>query len=254
MYETLLKFWEKYRISLSLNLIAIGLLTTFSIKYTYDMEMEFKNYIDSNQKILEEHSGRILELEKKNDEIVKRIGTLEIKDNKVSKIEYNKDNTDTLLEEYSYVLNKTDGSRTDLSIEELEYGIEQMNLRNLNPHLLFNIILLESGVKRDYSGINGGHGYSNLNDSIYREMYHTLSLGEYGMNKPIGKMSILVTCEYLYQKVKEFNGDFEKVCFAFNGRGYSYYGILDEYLKTNSKISFKDITKQYIDSTSKEEL
>jgi soluble lytic murein transglycosylase-like protein len=107
-----------------------------------------------------------------------------------------------LYNKYGYAIKDTDGSRTDLSYEDLQYGVDLMKQYGYNPHILFSMGMVESNFNSDcYMNSTGAAGYLQIIPStgkfIYKKLLH--KKGKYVHSKIMKdtKLNIQMAVAYL---------------------------------------------------------
>lgn len=156
-----------------------------------------------------------------------------------------------LYEEYEYVLVDSMGNRTDMTYEQLEYGIDRMKSNGINPHLLFSIIMVESGGHEDAANPSSSAlGYGQLIASTGKSMYKLLGYtGNYNHQQMAtnGKLNIEMCSLLISRNMKQYNGDVNKVLCLYTGSNpvnQGYVNKLSKYLAMGGT-SLAEIQNQY---------
>ena len=141
-----------------------------------------------------------------------------------------------LYDKYSYAIINECNERTDLTYSEITYGEQLMSERDLNPHLLFASIMLESGGNPNaVNDIYGATGYGQFIDSTAEFVWNNL-LGYEGYYSDIrkdGPSNILMMAEY-YDYLYSIKDNTFEVIKHYSGNitdegTYKYLAKLNDY-------------------------
>lgn len=154
-----------------------------------------------------------------------------------------------LLNKYEYVL-MTGKNRTDVTYEQLQFGVDEMVKRDLNPHLLYGIIKLESnGNEKAKNPKSTATGYCQFLKGTGKWVYEKhLNKGKYNHTMALdGYVNIEMGAEYISYLMKKYNGDIMKSMLEYNGSelGEAYYHKVDNILKSGANINLAKIQQQY---------
>ena len=124
-----------------------------------------------------------------------------------------------LYDKYEYALVSNE-KRTELTYEEVKYGEELMLANNLNPHLMFGSIMVESNANR--TAVNtrsGAAGYGQFLDSTARWLWvDVLGNETYDSNiRKDGKTNILMMATYYNYLYPVTNWNTFKVIKRYSG-------------------------------------
>ena len=131
---------------------------------------------------------------------------------------------------YEYALYDTEGNRNDITLELLEFGIAKCNEEEINPDLLFGIIMVESEghaeATNTSSGAAGlGQFLPGTGEFIANE-YLDLSY-EHSTTPYDAQTSIAMIVEYLAHLKDKYYGDIVSMLMEYSGGdlnyAYNYY-------------------------------
>lgn len=153
-----------------------------------------------------------------------------------------------LYDKYEYIL-MYNNERTDLTYDELQFGIEEMDKRGINPHLLTGVIYLESKGRRDCANSKStARGYGQFIAGTGKWVYEQrFKRGTYNHDMAFdGYLNIEMCAEYLGYLMDKNNGSVMNTLLDYNGRelGSVYYNIVNNIIKT-SNIDLNQIENEY---------
>lgn len=160
-------------------------------------------------------------------------------------------NRKELYDEYSYVLVDESGNRTDMTYEQLEYGIGLMEKEGIDPDMLFSIIMVESRAHEDAANSSStARGYCQILESTARSMYASLGRDPSQYNHEAmatdGKLNMELGVELISRNMEKYDGDVDKVMSLYTGgvsRGY--YDRLEKYLNKGGT-SMNGLKESYV--------
>lgn len=232
------RFWLINGKTITSSIISFCITMIFVITFLHNSVSAMNDIVYESDNILLEVSATNQELNDMGDNSI----TMNCIEEKYNDIIY------SLYDEYSYVLFDTNNERTDMTIKQLKTGISEMEDRNINPHLLFNIISLESGTIELFYGVDGNYGYGNVSEIVYETMFEVVYPEDHYFDKNIplnGEIAIILLAEYLDYLLSDYSEDLEMFYQVYNGRKGNSYKILDEYIQYNTNTSLSEIVDNY---------
>ena len=237
-----------------LLLVAVGGMMTFN-KINYNRhnaileEKEAK--IESLNKTLENSNRKLKALEDENSKLSDTVDDListtnSLNDQLKEAVSANKEankaleaykEREELYNKYEYVIYDTEGKRTDITYDEIQYAEDLVASKGYSPDLLFGIVMVESEGNRTaentYSGARGyGQVMAETGKYVYENMlkegiyYH-----DYAYN---GKTNIRIVATYLEYLIKNKSSMFG-VIKQYSGRSdshtYAYMNRVNKALK-----------------------
>lgn len=181
--------------------------------------------VASNKQTMANQSKQIVQLTVENNELCNIIDQI---DDQIKEVEeVNKSYVDELnllrsrselYDKYEYAITYG-GERTELTYAEIEYGEQLMLAKELNPHLMFGSIMVESnGKSNTVNHSSGATGYGQFLDSTAKWVWTKL-LGNktYTSNlRKDGKANIQMMAEY-YDYLYAETGSTFKVIKQYSG-------------------------------------
>lgn len=214
---------------------------------------ELKQYIEETNKInkleMEKVTNKIVAIENINSELLEENTDLKANNDK---LEVQIQELEEARANYNYVLAKSDGNRTDMSMDELKFGIEQMEKRNIDPHLLYGVVMVESNAKRNTTNNKStARGYGQFLKGTARWVYEVkLNKGKNTYNHAMafdGKTNLEMGAEYISYLMEKNNGSIMKTCLDYNGRelGEAYYHRVNDIIAKNTDTNLQEIEQKY---------
>lgn len=232
-----IKLMQIALITLTLVIIALFVVIGCLVKENQNLNLA----VSKNNEVLTEKNNKIMELTFENNELHIIIDEI---DDQIKEVEtVNKSYVDELNElrdrselydKYEYAI-VYGGERTELTYEEIQYGEDLMLARNLNPHLMFGTIMVESNGNPDaVNNSSGATGYGQFLNSTAKWVWTKL-LGNNNYNSNIrkdGKKNIQMMAEY-YDYLYSQNKSTFKVIKQYSGNSTDE-GAMNYLNKVNS--------------------
>lgn len=227
-YETRKSIKRKAKAMRTIILIMTFVITVLgiSIGCLVKQNKDLRASIEKHNEIIADKNDTITKLTFENNELC---NIIDIIDDQIEEVEaVNKSYVDELNElrnrselynKYEYAI-EYGGARTELTYEEIQYGEELMLAKNLNPHLMFGTIMVESNGKPNVvNSSSGATGYGQFLDSTAKWVWTKL-LGNSNYNSNIrkdGKKNIQMMAEYYdylyaenkstFKVIKQYSGN-----------------------------------------------
>ena len=180
-----------------------------------DKEKEIKDLEDKKNTL----HGELNDIEEQIDISKKELAGLNTKINSQKQIVTKTTTVPSNLSEYSYVM--TFGGGTDVTPELVQYTIDLCNKYDIDPHLVFAIIIHESGGQSDaYNSRSGAAGLGQFTYSGGKATYeNVMHLGVYNHSThPYDpKLNITMMVELLNYYKKMYNGSVVDMIGAYAG-------------------------------------
>lgn len=250
------KVTKSWLIKLNLISLLVGLtlgilisLSFFSSKLISEKQKHVETTLEANH-IIKTQKSNIEEINNVKSKLVFNNKEMENEIDSLLNELFELRNREELFDEYEYILMDYKNDRTDLTYKELEFGINEMVERDLNPHLLFGIIHLESNGKRNLTTTTStARGYCQFIQGTGKWVYETrLNKGIYNHNLAFdGFINLEMGAEYLSYLMEKNNGSIMNTVLDYNGRelGSRYYDIVNDTLLKNINLSLNDIELEY---------
>lgn len=252
--------------------LAIGFVAgvTYSnianLKEDLQREIEYQKDSQVKNESLDALSAIIDNLNLDIDELYSNINTLNYtiddKNMKISDLNLEiggRDDIISLFSQREELFNKYDhalyfgGKRTDITYDQLVFGINEMEKRGLDPNLMFGLFKLETGFKEDMtSDLSSARGYGAFLGSSGKWVYEDLLKKEDEYNHDMalnGYINMEMTAELLSWNMERYDGDIKKTLIAYNGNeiGPLYYDIINRYVSEHAGYSIYDMEAAYRD-------
>lgn len=178
----------------------------------------------------EEQSSSYDELQSAYNELQSQYTQLEQTHNQTL-LEYDElvaenEKAEELYTDYSYMYYDTNGDRNDVTPEQVQYAVDLMTEKGLDPGLLLGSIMVESeGHADDVNSSSGATGYGQFLASTGRYIYEdVLQLGEYdhSTTPKDGTTNILMMATYYEILYKQYGGDTMSVIKQYCGGSDSF--------------------------------
>ena len=146
------------------------------------------------------------------------------------------------------------GNRTDLTLDEMKLGIELMEEKGYDPHILFSIGMVESGYDRTCTNRSStAKGYHQFLNGTAKFTYETLLKNGKGSWSPDvafnGKTNIKMCVAY-FDYLMNKHGDFYKAMGQYCGAGtrkgsftYTYIKRMDTHASRSGADIYNIINK-----------
>lgn len=194
---------------------------------------ELSRYKDNMMDIGDNISARQQELDSIIAEIEEKKSELDSINNQ---IESEQDKLDTineetsLLDSYDYVLYDLAGNRNDMTLELVQLGVDKCKEKNINPDLLFGIIMVESqgyaSVTNSSSGAAGLGQFMPTTGKYIANTYLNIDY-DHSTTPYDSSTNISMMVEYLSYLSDKYNGDIISMIKEYSGGdlnfAYSYY-------------------------------
>lgn len=146
-----------------------------------------------------------------------------------------------LYDKYSYAIIRNDGSRTDITFDQLRTAEDMMTENGLDPDLLLSIVMVESnGKEKAKSSISTARGYGQFLKATGKFVYENLmKAGTYDHSYALnGDTNIQMMAEYLNYIIDNSNS-LKSAIKWYRGEGgqvlTNYISRIDSYLAVNGK-------------------
>lgn len=242
--------------------VAIGVMIT-SVMASYKIMRiqteSYKEQLSYKKSVQEDYVWVDLELEKTRKELEEITSSSSdmLSENETLK-DINKSMQETideyskreeLYDKYEYIL-VSNNNRTDLSYEQVEFAEKEMLDRNINPHLLFGVVKLESnGKMKATNSKSTARGYCQFLKGTGKWVYEDmLKKGTYNHDLAFnGKINLEMGAEYLSYLMKKYNGNVMNTFLEYNGKelGERYYHIVNNTLKKYTNTNLTKIQNEY---------
>lgn len=138
-----------------------------------------------------------------------------------------------LYDKYSYVLSYN-GQRTDMTYDQLKYGEDLMKSKNIDPNLLFGVVMTESkATEKAQNKCSSARGYCQVIESTAKSIYERyLHKGIYKHSMAFdGYTNMEIGAELIAINMEKYNGDTQKVIQRYRGLDDpAYYASVDAYV------------------------
>lgn len=188
-----------------------------------DKLMDIGDNIDSRQQELD---NIISEIETKKAELEIITSQIESEQSRLNDVS----EQTSLLDSYDYVLYDLVGNRNDMTLELVQLGVEKCNEKNINPDLLFGIIMVESqgyaSVTNSSSGAAGLGQFMPTTGKYIANTYLNIDY-DHSTTPYDSSTNISMIVEYLAYLSEKYNGDIISMIKEYSGGdlnfAYSYY-------------------------------
>lgn len=196
-----------------------------------DLANDYDKCIDNYEKLVKDYDELQANSERVRLELEGELEQYKIKKEPLTKQTTKVSNDVIKYTKYYYTLKDTEGSKNDMTKDLIKYGYELMKSKNMDPSLLFGIIMVESeGHKDCYMTSTQAAGLGQFLPDTGKYVYENL-MGNEGYNHsstpydPKTNICMIVTyLDYLYDF---HNGDTMKVLKQYCGGDdtftYNYY-------------------------------
>lgn len=154
-----------------------------------------------------------------------------------------------LYDKYEYVL-VYNGQRTDMSYDQVKYGENLMASKNVDPNMLFGLIMVESHAnEKAQNSTSTARGFCQLLSSTAKSYYEKiLKKGNYNHEMAFnGYINMEIGAALITNNMEKYNGDTQKVITLYRGlNDPAYYATVDRYVNRGGT-SLRQIGNEYPD-------